>query len=157
MAIKRDCCLEPAAWVAIYLWVFLSKLSHLALNSKNTSSKLRICPAVSKRVIPIDFNAVSTLFISASSICSPSISSLTSPKRAIIVFIAVPKFSGASRVVSIILVKNTSVDWRLIPAFAAIDAVLVNAVINSSDDMAALASNAAIESVTLFASSAAIL
>ena len=73
----------------------------------------------SLRAIPTVFKAVSNLFASTN---SPSISPISdgaffiSWNRAIIVFIAVPRFSDASRVVSIIWVRNEAVFSKEAPA-----------------------------------------
>ena len=81
-----------------YACVFLSKEFHFGPNSSRTSSKSLSWPLASLKLMPTVFKAVSTSLTSVSS--SVLLPSLICCIRAIIVFIEVPMFSGASRVTS---------------------------------------------------------
>ena len=154
MAMKRDCWREPAATVATYLCCIISNVFHFSDKSKNTSSKSLNFPLVSVNVTPTERSASSIslkLAVSPSTSTIPVGSFLISVNLAMIVFIAVPKFSADSRVVSIIWARNAAVVSNSIFAEAAIEAVLVIAVAISSVSEAVIAANSEYTSLILWA------
>ena len=72
-------------------------------------------------------------------------------------FKALPKFSGASRVIEIIVANIAEVDSKLEPTASADEAVLLIAIASSSVSEAVVAANAEYTSVTVCASLISIL